>query len=144
MFSKACEYGIRSLIFITQKSLKKERVNITEISEAIDSPNAFTAKILQKLVRGNILSSIKGPQGGFFIAQEDLGRVKLAEVVAILDGNNIYDGCGLGLRECNELKPCPLHDSFKSVRDDLKKMLMKTSLKDLAEQLEDGNTFLKL
>lgn len=46
MFSKACEYGIRSLIFIIMKSAKGERVTITTITEQIDGPAAFTAKIM--------------------------------------------------------------------------------------------------
>lgn len=144
MFSKACEYGIRSLIFITKKSSEGSRVNISDISKAIDSPNAFTAKILQKLVKGKLVQSAKGPRGGFYINEKDIDKVQLSDVVKIVDGDNIYKGCGLGLKECNELQPCPLHEKFKQVRGDLKKMLQSTSLYDLARQLEDGTAVLKI
>ena len=144
MFSKACEYGIRSLIFITAKSNKGECVNITDISKEIDSPPAFTAKILQKLVKGSIIKSVKGPKGGFCIAESKTETATLADVVTLIDGDEIFTGCGLGLKVCNALKPCPLHYKFKSIRDDLKQMLQKTKLKDLAEQLENGNALLKL
>lgn len=144
MFSKACEYGIRSLIFITMKSNKGERVHLTDIAKAINSPSAFTAKILQKLVKGNIVVSVKGPRGGFQISKNAIESVRLSDVVAAIDGDAIYNACGLGLKECSALKPCPLHDRFKEVRDGLKAMLEETTLNDLAVQLENGTAFLKL
>ncbi len=144
MFSKACEYGIRALIFIAMKSSKGERVGIIAIATAIDSPSAFTAKILQKLVKANIIKSVKGPYGGFEISEEGLQQTKLIAIVKAIDGADVYNRCGLGLSECNELKPCPLHDKFKQVRTGLKTILEATSLKELALQLENGNAFLKL
>jgi len=136
MFSKACEYGIRSLIFITSKSMEGERVNLTEISEAIDSPSAFTAKILQQLTRNNIVSSIKGPHGGFYIEMEAMKTLNLSAVVKVLDGDDIYTGCGLGLKQCNEDKPCPLHFKFVDIREKLKYMLENTTLIMLANDME--------
>mgnify|MGYP002795141008 FL=1 len=64
MFSKACEYGIRATIYIAMQSLEGFRVNLKEIAAAIDSPIAFTAKILQQLVKSNIVESVKGAKGG--------------------------------------------------------------------------------
>lgn len=144
MFSKACEYGIRALIYITSKSIDDQRVNINDISEEIDSPPAFTAKVLQKLVKGNIIESIKGPNGGFYISEKNGVQVKLAEIVLLIDGDTVYNGCGLGLKECSSVNPCPIHEKFNAVRGDLKKMLQETSLKELSKQLEDGITTLKL
>ena len=144
MFSKACEYGIRALIYITSKSNKGERVTITDIAREIDSPMAFTAKVLQKLVKGGVVQSAKGPHGGFQIAEGVNTKTTLADVVEAMEGIPVYSGCGLGLKECSDLTPCPLHENFKKVRADLRSMMEATTLKDLAAQLEAGNTFLKL
>lgn len=144
MFSKACEYGIRALIYITAQSNKDVRVNLADIANQIDSPTAFTAKILQKLVKGGIVLSVKGPHGGFEILDVALSTTTLADVINAMDGSATFTGCGLGLQECSDLKPCPLHDTFKEVRASLRNMLEGTTLKDLAEQLEDGRTFLRL
>ena len=51
MFSKACEYGIRAAVYVALQSLDGRRVSVNEIAEEIDSPIAFTAKILQQLSR---------------------------------------------------------------------------------------------
>src|SRR5690554_6544019 len=101
MFSKACEYGIRATLFIAQNSAANNRVSLKEISEKIDSPEAFTAKILQQLARNGIIISYKGPHGGFQIEKPKLETIHLNEIVDALDGDSIYNGCGLGLKECN-------------------------------------------
>lgn len=144
MFSKACEYGIRAVIFLTTKSKNGERVNINIISNEINSPPAFTAKVLQKLVKGNIVSSLKGPQGGFYIKEEAIAKVRLVDIVRIIDGDSIYNSCAIGLKDCSALKPCPLHDEFKSIRLDIKRVLEETSLTNLAEQLKKGLSVLKI
>ncbi len=65
MFSKACEYGIKSIVFIAVKSRQDERVSLNDIASAIDSPVSFTSKILQKLVKSKLIDSVKGSAGGF-------------------------------------------------------------------------------
>ncbi|MCF8258792.1 MAG: Rrf2 family transcriptional regulator, partial [Flavobacteriales bacterium] len=107
MFSKACEYGIRAMILTAWRSQDGGRVNITEISERIGSPTAFTAKVMQQLVREGLLSSHKGPTGGFSISPDEAKRVRLSQVVGAIDGDSIYRGCGLGLSECSDERPCP-------------------------------------
>ena len=143
MFSKTCEYGIKATLHVAYQSLNNNRVGIKVIAEAIDSPEAFTAKILRELVKAGIIESVKGPNGGFEIDHTRLNNLTLAEIVVAIDGDQIYKGCGLGLKECNALKPCPMHDKFATVRDELKSMLKSTKIKDLATGIHDGLTFLK-
>lgn len=143
MFSKTCEYGIRATIFIASQSLEDNRLSLKEIANEIESPVAFTAKILQQLVRNGILDSVMGPTGGFQIDKNRIDEIKLSQIVDILDGDSIYRGCGLGLRECNALEPCPVHDKFVHIRKELKQMLENTSIYELAAGLEIGLTFLK-
>lgn len=143
MFSKACEYGIRAVLYIAEQSRNDNRVNIKEISSTIDSPEAFTAKILQQLARSGIVSSLKGPTGGFIIEKDRLSEIKLSHIVSAIDGDDIYTGCGLGLPQCSEVKPCPVHHKFVSVREGLREMLETTSVLELAKDLNSGLSFLK-
>lgn len=143
MFSKACEYGIKATIYITQESLRNRRVSLKEIAEQIDSPIAFTAKILHQLAKNNILDSTKGRSGGFEISKKRINTIKLSDVVFAIDGDSIYEGCGLGLNKCNVNKPCPIHDKFSVIREELKQMLRRTSLFTLASGLETGLTYIK-
>ena len=143
MFSKACEYGIKASVFIALQSMQGRRVNLKKIAEEIDSPVAFTAKTLHQLAKNNLLKSNKGPLGGFEIPKEKIDTIMLSDIVFAIDGNSIYEGCALGFDECNANQPCPLHNKFVGIRDELKGMLQKTSLYELATGLEVGLTFLK-
>ncbi|POY38172.1 transcriptional regulator [Flavobacterium alvei] len=143
MFSKACEYGIRASIFIAEQSLLDKKVSLKDIAKAIDSPEAYTSKILQQLSRNFIINSDKGPTGGFSMSQQELEEVKLSTVVTAIDGDAIYKGCGLGLKNCNEKMPCPVHNQFKVVREELREMLETTLVKSLTMDFKEGLTFLK-
>lgn len=143
MFSKACEYGIRAAIYIAEQSLQTRKVSLKDIAKAIGSPEAYTSKILQLLVRHNIINSDKGPTGGFSMDKQRLNNVKLSAIVSAIDGEKVYKGCGLGLPKCNDRKPCPVHHQFKAIRDNLKAMLETTTVKALAMDIEMGLSFLK-
>lgn len=143
MFSKACEYGIRATLYISTQSLNGERVSLKDIAREIASPEAFTAKILQQLARDGVVDSVKGPNGGFEIPKERIDETTLIDIVMSIDGDSVFNGCGLGLPECNASMPCPMHDKFAKIRDDLKKMLADTTIYELATGLEVGLTFLK-
>ncbi|MBL7930491.1 MAG: Rrf2 family transcriptional regulator [Bacteroidia bacterium] len=143
MFSKTCEYAIRAAVYIAKQALEEKRVSLVDIAKQIGSPEAFTAKILQDLVRHNIVNSMKGPSGGFGIDNSRLSKIKLSHIVQAIDGDSIYKGCGLGLPECSEKEPCPVHEKFKVIRSELRMMLEKTSLFELASGLEKGLTVLK-
>lgn len=143
MFSKSCEYGIKAVIYIAQESLQKKRVRLASIASAIDSPEAFTAKTLQLLARNNIIHSIMGAKGGYEMSKENIEKTTLLELVKIIDGELIYSGCGLGLTKCDDNAPCPIHNDFIKIRNDLKHMLQNTSILDLASNLDNGSTQLK-
>lgn len=144
MFSKTCEYAIRAAIYIAVQSLAGKRAGLKDIAREIDSPEAFTAKILQQLSRNEIIVSQKGPSGGFEIPKKKMSNVFLAEIVLAIDGDSVFKVCGLGLKECSEKQPCPVHHKFKSIRAELKNMLNNTSLHDLATGYSNGKMFLKL
>ena len=143
MFSKTCEYGIRATIFIASESYQNKRVGLKDIAKKIDSPEAFTAKILQILSKDNIINSIKGVGGGFEIPRETMREIKLAHIVNALEGDRVFTGCGLGLTHCSEDHPCPMHEKFKSIRNELAFMLENTNLEELALGIKTGDTFLR-
>ena len=144
MFSKSCEYAIKAAIYIATNSLLDKKVGFVDIAKEIDSPEAFTAKILQKLTKDGVIQSVRGVNGGFFIPKHFISKVKLAHIVHSIDGDTVFKGCGLGMEKCNANHPCPLHEKFMSIRNDLRQMLETTNLEELAMGLKTGETFLKI
>jgi Rrf2 family protein len=142
MFSKTCEYAIRAVIFIAQKTVDGSRVGIKEVAYGIDSPEHFIAKILQELSRKGIIQSQKGPAGGFYLDAQSRKHT-LADIVQLIDGDQIFSGCALGLKQCSEAKPCPLHSEFKKIREAISKMLQSTHVGEFSDQLTQKLVFLK-
>jgi len=142
VFSKSCEYAIRAVVFISSRKNDSPIVKINEIAESVEAPAYYTSKILQQLVKQKIIGSMKGQNGGFYI-DENLKEIRLIDIVNAIDGDSIFNGCGLGLKSCSETNPCPLHDRFKQIRSDLKDMLMKTKISDLSENYLNGKSTLK-
>lgn len=142
MFSKTCEYAIRAMIFIAHRMKEVERVGLKDVAKGIDSPEHFTAKILQELSRKGLLMSAKGPNGGFFL--DDLCmQVSLADIIRAVDGDKLFVGCGLGLKQCSELHPCPIHSQFKHVRKGLQQMLENSTIGKFSEDLLTSEVYLK-
>lgn len=137
MFSKSTEYALRAIIYLAQKSSVDQKIGITELSEAIDSPKSFTAKILQKLTKDNLLiSSVTGPSGGFFLT-EQAKKKSLLHVLTLLEDEGIITGCILGLKECSETNPCPMHAEYKKIKPQLLDMLDDKTILELAKDMKD-------
>lgn len=142
MFSKACEYGIKGVLYIASKSFEGNRVKVGDIVEHTQIPAAFTGKILGLLSRNGIINSYTGPNGGFDMNDDQMKTTALADIVTAIDGDTLFYGCALGLSECNETEPCPMHDSFAAIRDKLKDTLKATTVFDLAVGLKKGEFLL--
>lgn len=124
-----------------QKDEEATYVGVSQVSEAIDSPKAFTAKILQQLSKAGLLDSLRGPNGGFCLPKDQI--VSLAEIVRVIDGDQLLDGCILGFNECSAKHPCPAHFKFKSVRDYLKGALTTTDVEEMKRIIETGKGYIK-
>jgi Rrf2 family transcriptional regulator, iron-sulfur cluster assembly transcription factor len=137
MFSKSCQYALQAVLYIGLKTREKNAVGLKEIAESQSIPHHFLSKILQELVKRKILISTKGPNGGFsfFIPPEKLYLMKIVEII---DGTDIFDRCGLGLKKCSDQTPCPVHAKFKLVKADIKALLTTKSVAELSEDVKNG------
>lgn len=141
MFSKACEYAIRAVVYIASETRDERKVGILEICDHIEAPQHFTAKILQTLSRKHIVNSQKGVNGGFFMDSSQMKK-SLRDIVEAIDGTQVFIGCGLGLKQCSETTPCPIHNQFKDIRNRLTKMMESTTIDTLANRLRNGESVL--
>lgn len=130
-------------MYIAQNSKEGKRVGLNEISKQLDLPHHFLSKILQSLVRSKLLSSSKGVKGGFTL-NKNASEVSLIHIVSAIDGMEMFDDCVLGLKECSDLRPCPVHAEYKPVKEKFLKVLSAKSLEDLSKDLSTGKVFLVL
>ena len=140
MFSKTTEYALRATIYIARKSTEEKKLGLGEIAKAIDSPKSFTAKILQILARDNkIISSVPGPNGGFYIT-EKAKKLPVRAVLKAVNEDDILAKCILGLKECSENKPCPMHANYKFIKAQLIQMFENVTIQTLSDEIRKANT----
>lgn len=141
MISKACKYGIRATVFVASKAESGKKLNVKEIAKAVDAPEAFMAKILQILNKHRIITSLKGPYGGFFIEEFQLEQPVL-NIVNAIDGMSIFRECGMGLKQCSEKHPCPMHHRYAEIRKTLLETFQNTTIGQLAFEVNGGASFI--
>lgn len=130
MLSNISKYAILGLSQIIKNSTKGEKTKVGEITECVDVPKAFLSKILQKLTKQGYLSSLKGPNGGFYLTEEQM-KASILDIITELEGKDIFNNCFLSFEACNSENPCPMHDLIIKEKTSLQIKLRKLKVKDL-------------
>lgn len=127
MFTKSCQYAIRAVIYMTGQQANAKNMGVKEIADALQVPQQFLAKILQQLSKHNLISSVKGPNGGFYLGEAN-AHVSLLDIVECIDGKGALTSCILGMPTCSSEHPCPLHHHFYGSREGLRATLSTCSI----------------
>jgi Rrf2 family protein len=131
MLSSSCKYGIRAVAYIASKSKSNVKIGIKQISEDLNLPTPFLAKILQLLAKQKILSSSKGPHGGFSLLK-DPKNITLLDIIVTIDGHDLLDNCIIHNTTCScvgeEGLVCPLHDEYSRMRENMVKLFSKKTI----------------
>lgn len=143
MLSNSSKYAIKAVLFLAVNSNKNKRIMVKDMAEPINAPQAYLAKLLQELSRKDVISSVKGPKGGFYLSEENL-ELSLMDVVNVIEGDNRFHTCVLSLEKCNADKPCPLHNLISPSKSKFNESLNQKTIKFFSEQIEKGIAFLPL
>ncbi len=130
ILSKACDYGLRASLYIATRS-NQNYIPIREISSNLNISFHFLTKILQKLTEKNIMASFRGPHGGVKFTRP-ISSISLLEIITAIDGPDLFEKCLIGLDDCRDDSPCPLHDQWKTVRTELMDIFQNNSLETIS------------
>ena len=138
ILSSTCKYGMRATIYLALNEGEKRKINIKKIAHDLDIPMPFLGKILQELVKNKILSSTKGPHGGFGLAKKP-EEISMLDIIESIDGD-IFESCLIGLRSCsmkskNELA-CPTNRKFKPISDQMYTFFKNETIENLKEEVD--------
>lgn len=142
MLSNTSKYAVRAVIYLAVKTNKKERIGIKKIAEDLDIPSPFLGKILQILVRRKILSSTKGPNGGFGIGKNS-DKITLYDIIIEMDGTDLFESCLLGAGSCEANHEagtyCAMHKEFGPARQQLIDLYKSRTVEQLANQANNND-----
>lgn len=138
MISNSSKYAIKAVLFLAYKTNSSEKLMAKEISDTINVPKAYIAKLLQKLSKANIISSTRGPKGGFFISKENKTN-SVMDIIETIDENRNYNACILDLKNCNVANPCSLHKDIYQLKTALLTFYRNKTIEDLASNMTESD-----
>ena len=143
MLSNSCRYGIRAVIYLASQHLSGGKTGIKQISKDLELPPPFLAKILMQLAKHKILSSSKGPHGGFSLLK-DPKKITLLDIVNTIDGYDVFTNCVMHNGSCEgvekDKKHCPLHEDYGKTRADLINLFSKRTIFDLVQKADNAES----
>ena len=141
MLSLTCKTAIKAVIYLASKYESGEKSGIRAIAEFIDASEHTVGKFLQTLVKQQVINSMKGPSGGFYLTMKQQ-RQPIINIIVSIDSKEVFNQCGLGLSKCSATHPCPIHDDYKAVRDLFEKLCREKKISDLCEPVNNGLAYL--
>lgn len=132
IFSKKCEYGMQAVLYLAA-NLNGDVIPVDEVAGKLNIPKEFVSKILQSLTESGLVYSKKGKSGGFALAK-DPSKIRLIDIVAAIDGLDIFNSCVLGFPHCSPDHPCPVHHNWGVLRTNAYNMLTEETLDKFREK----------
>ena len=138
MLSNTSRYAIRAVIYIALHCKDGHKIGIKQISKDLKIPTPFLGKILQSLAKHKLLSSTKGPHGGFGLSKK-ANEISLMDIVEVVDGIDNFESCILGLPSCTKDEAhCPIHQSYAELRSQLKTLFQTENIGELVAHIEEN------
>lgn len=133
MLTKAAQYTIRSTIYLAVNSSEEKRINVKQISKDINAPAFFLSKLLQQLSKAGLVSSTKGPHGGFYLSKLNKKNT-LWDVIKCIDGGQKFNDCFMGRPVCDMDNPCVFHEVAIEFRNTMMKKLKEKPIELIIDE----------
>lgn len=143
MLSNSSKYAIKGVLYLALNSDENHKIMVRDMHGIVNVPESYLAKLLQELSRHNVISSARGPKGGFYLSDNDRKRT-LMDVVKVIDGEKRVTSCVLGLRNCDVDNPCVLHKLVGSNKTNFINVLERTTVQDLIDGKREIEEFFPL
>ncbi len=143
MLTSACKNAIRSVLFLAMFSNDTKKIGVKEIAVTLEIPQPFLAKLLQQLVKNNLVSSTKGPYGGFFLDKNNIKK-SVWDIVICIDSPKKFDQCFLGLAKCDDENPCPVHFTVSPFKKKLMTDFKEKTIIQFAHEIKKSGKVISL
>jgi Rrf2 family transcriptional regulator, iron-sulfur cluster assembly transcription factor len=136
MFARSSGYAVQALTHLAGQPSGK-LVGAREMATTLNILMPFLWKILRKLGQRKLVRSFKGVRGGYELARP-AKTIHVSEILMAGRDTGQVGRCILGLAQCSDQEPCPLHSQWKDVRAQMEATLETTTLADLASSAKQA------
>lgn len=136
--SEATSIALHALAYVTSEG---RTINVTELARICGASEAHTMKVCQRLSKAGILSSHRGPSGGFSLAR-DAGSIRLSEVYSLFDGPMVTGHCMFATPSCGQedMDQCIFGDKMGRINKQIVEYFHETKLSDIAANCHRAQT----
>jgi Rrf2 family protein len=133
--SEGSNLAIHALSYLA--AVPRGRVtSVARMAEVLNVSRDHLGKVMQRLTRVGLVTSRRGPRGGFALAKKPK-EVTLLQIVEAIDGPMAAPGCLLGKPVC-EPGNCTLNSLAAKIHKQVLKVLTRTRLSDLPPPVHAG------
>jgi Rrf2 family protein len=129
MLSSTSDYAVRAILALARVDTGR-LMRADEVARATGAPANYLAKTLNALAKAGIVTSARGPRGGFSLALPP-SELTLARIVDCFDEARPATQCLLGTRPCDPRHPCCAHERWTAVQQSRRAALADTTVADL-------------
>jgi Rrf2 family protein len=128
--TRETDYAIRCVQYLCKNPGEIKMVD--EISEEMEIPKSFLAKILQKLTKAKVVKSFRGVKGGFMLLKKPKD-INLWDVIKITEGPIAINICAVNKKACSLSKTCSVHPIWIDIREELEDRLKSIDFESLSK-----------
>lgn len=132
--SRKIDYALRAMIHLA--GLPHGRlVSHKELADRLSLPKDFTAKIMKTLSERGLVSSVRGPHGGFKLAKSPQ-CISMLDVIEATEGPVSLNVCLDSKSSCAVSESCTMYDVWRVGQEKMLDVYRTATLASLAEQRE--------
>jgi len=127
MLSATADHAIRAVLVLARA---RGVMHADQIAAATGAPQNYLAKTLNALAKSGVVTSARGPAGGFALAVAP-SALPIARIVDLFDTPRNQTRCMLGNVPCDPANPCAAHECWTRVMQARRQPLLSTTFADL-------------
>jgi Rrf2 family protein len=131
--SKKADYALLAVRHLAAHA-DRGAMSARELAETYHIPPELLAKVLQRLVRADLLESTQGIRGGYGLARA-ASAISVADVIHAIDGPLTVTACSEVDQSCDQYAKCNIRDPLWRIKDRIVAALAATSVAELAADM---------
>jgi Rrf2 family transcriptional regulator, iron-sulfur cluster assembly transcription factor len=136
MLNSSADYALRAVLFLARHAPNGGQSRVEAIAAATGVPRNYLGKVLHALARARVVTSVRGPRGGFRLAKGPC-ELTVADVTDPFQQISDRAVCLLGNRPCDPDRPCDAHLRWRRMAQPVERFLHETTIAELVGPLDD-------
>jgi Rrf2 family protein len=133
-FNQATDYAFRVILYLAERS-EGELANSQTIAEQQNIPAGFLQKIMHSLVKGELVKSYRGVDGGFALAKP-AKEISLLDVIEVMEGPLDLQRCLKQDSSCSKGcdTKCSVHAALAAIQENFTQALDEVNFAKLVTE----------